>query len=45
VTVRDFRSGGAAVLQMEQDEGGSGDPGDASGVEADAAQGLEGDLE
>lgn len=33
------------MLQMEQDEGGSGDPGDASGVEADSAQGLEGDLE
>lgn len=33
------------MFQLEQDEGGSGDPGDAAGVEADPAQGLEGDLE
>lgn len=32
------------MIQLEQDEGGSGDPGDAAGVEADPAQGLEGDL-
>lgn len=33
------------MFQLEQDEGGSGDPGDAAGVEADPAQGLEGRLE
>jgi hypothetical protein len=34
VTVRDLCSGGAAVLHLEQDEGGPGDPGDAAGIEA-----------
>ncbi len=33
------------MFQLEQDEGGAGDSGDPAEVEADAAQGLEGDLE
>ncbi len=32
------------MFELEQDEGGSGDAGDGSGVEADPAQGLAGDL-
>lgn len=33
------------MFELEQDEGGAGDPGDGSRDEADPAQGLEGDLE
>lgn len=33
------------MLELEQDEGGSGDAGDGCGVEADPAQGLESDLQ
>jgi hypothetical protein len=33
------------VFQLEQDQGGAGDPGDAAGVETDSAESLEGDLE
>lgn len=45
VTVCDLHSGGAAVLELQDDEGGSGDPGDGRRIEADPAQGLEGDLQ
>jgi hypothetical protein len=45
VTFRDLRSGGAATFELEQDEGGSGDPGGGRGAEADPAQGLESDLQ
>jgi hypothetical protein len=45
VTVCDLDSGGASVFQLEEDESGSGDPGDAAGVEADPAQSFERDFE
>lgn len=45
MTVGDLRSGDVAVLQLEQGKGCPRDPGDAAGVEAYPAQGLEGDLE
>src|SRR5258705_336581 len=38
-------SDGAVVLELEQDEGCGGDLRDATGVETDPAQGLEGGLE
>lgn len=37
--------GGAVVFELEEDEGCGGDLGEAVGVEADSAQGLEGGFE